>query len=341
MANFLLERQEGWRDLAVGEPVFLRENLQGLYPLYETLRPLAPGYPSAAGDEDLRKAVVKFLGRGSAERVVITNGALQALSASMYALKSVHCISTATARTPYFPYFKPLAKQAGLHWCDDPGQPDFDDGVEILAWPNNPTGCDPAYYNEKEGRRGDLMIWDAAYAHPQYGVEVETVRCAAEVGSVAKAFGISGLRVGWALFQTDVLARKAAEYVELTTAGVGMFGQEWLRNMLRIIERHPCEFQGRIADARRDLIVAGHRFKEHLGDHMYSVKGVPAGHGGMFAYFQPRDPQRWRDACEKLKIRVALGGNFGDDWSRYRMNLGGDCDELIESLEDLGRELNR
>ncbi len=340
-SNFLLERQEGWRDLAVGEPVFLRENLHGFYPLYETLRPLHPGYPDAAGDPLLRAEIARFLGRGDAEHIVVTNGALQGLAAAMYAMKKVHCITEAMARPPFFPYFRPLAESVGLYWCDDPRSADLREGVEILAWPNNPTGMDPAYLHGEDAQGGDLLIWDAAYAHEQYGFKGGALSCQAEVGSVAKAFGISGLRVGWVRFQTEALAKKAAEFVEFSTAGVGMFGQEWLRNMLRIIEHRPEEFKGRIGSAKMDLKIAGSRFNKHLGDHMEVVKGVPAGHGGMFAYFQPKDCQHWVDACKDLKISVADGYRFGDDWSWFRMNMGGDADDLNTSLEDLGRELSR
>jgi aspartate/methionine/tyrosine aminotransferase len=334
----LLTREEGVIDLAVGEPVFLRDAMEGFYPEKNDLRFIEPTYPEASGSPDLRHAIVRFLGRGDPHKIVVTNGCLQALSASMWALREVHVISGATAVTPYFPYFKPLAKLAGLHWMDEPGEADIPESVNVVAWPNNPSGQDPL---TMAWPKFDISIWDAAYASPTYAWEGGIPEHYVEVGSAAKTFGLSSLRVGWAIFQNELVARKAAEYVEITTAGVSNLSQEFLRATLAKTERNPRAWQNRQTLARSELGAAGDEFYAMLGPYCDHIHGVPAGHGGMFAWFEPKDLERFDKALTDTKVKLVNGMHFGANFSWFRMNLGADRETLRHGLTLLKKELSK
>lgn len=328
--------EPGWTNLAIGEPRFLQHALRSFYPEYTSIGDIK--YPPCNGEWTLRSLLrdVTPGPRRDQGSVVVTNGAKQALAATFYAMHKVRRACTAGApMAPYWPSLPTLARMNKLAWSDGNPAPAH---VEVLTWPNNPTGMKPGYLTANRGT--GLRVWDAVYASEVYGwpdydagPEADAVIC-----SAAKMFGLSGLRVGWVAFADQKLADAAAEYVELTTSGVSAPAQESLFQML-----------GKAADDHEGITACFHRaavllarsqriFNGLLTPHVDDVAGLPAGHGGMFAWFRPKDSVWFALALQQAKVMLVDGVHCGVP-GYYRMSLGVLPEELEHALERLVKAL--
>lgn len=330
----MIERttQEGWIDLAVGEPVFLQKALAEFYP-WDNLR-ASRGYPTAQGDLALRQEIAYYLdsenlsgGEVDPECVVVTNGAMQALAAVMAAARDLGLDGDgrAWARWPHFPYFPQIAEQAKMKWVPQEKAANY--SVEIYTWPNNPTGCDIGVYQPERTKHG-LRIWDAVYASHTYGY-TERPEYDVGVGSASKAFGLTGLRVGWAWFKNRDLARAAARYVEYSSAGVSAPAQHYLSRVLHIAvadDDYLTELQNA---ARATLLEARKTFSTTLGPYVELTDGL-----SMFAFFKPHKPWAFQLAADAAKVSVVPFE--GDYW---RINLGADAGALSTGLDRLAKAL--
>lgn len=327
------ETPPGWHNLAIGEPAFLQVAFQDLFPRSVATPTEKMVYPPAQGLPALRSALARHLGLPSdeADSIVVTNGARQALIAAMVAARQVYRAKRAWAPTPYWPGFPTLAERADLAWM--PYKQSSFPFVELLAWPNNPSGFNNGTLNPKPNNA--IRIWDAVYAHDFYGYRpgmAHPSKADVVVGSASKEFGLSGLRVGWAVFKDPEMAAAATAYIETTTSGVSLPAQHCLLSILHIVENNPF-YRHAVENAKQML--AWNR--KELSAVVFKTTGQLLGDTAMFAWFHPPDPKHFADSLEVARVLMVEGRHCGSPgW--FRANLGVTTAAMAAACRALGGE---
>ncbi len=277
-ASFELERwQSDWEqkveiniaDSGV-DPVSLGELLQGdvgrlaEHPLH---------YPEVNGTERLRKRIAALYSGARPEQVLVTVGAAEANSLVTQLLVSPD--DRVAVMTPGYQQVRGLAANAGAQVVDLPLDQDrgwqldlgvLDEAVRpgtsliSINTPNNPTGAllsddeldaviaaadrAGAWVHSDEVYRGSEL--DGPEAPSAWGRHDRVL----VVGSLSKAYGLSGLRVGWVVGPEDVITQlwRRHEYATISTASLSM--------ILAELALEPTTRQ-RLLDRQRALALAG------------------------------------------------------------------------------------
>jgi aspartate/methionine/tyrosine aminotransferase len=205
-------------------------------------------YPEVNGTRQLRERIAALYPQAQPNQVLVTVGAAQANSMVCGALLAPG--DEVVVRSPGYRQVWGLAKNAGcvvhelpLHrergWRIDPDQLDalVTEHTRLVAIvnPNNPTG---SVLTPEEMRRivaacarvGAWLHADEVYRGTELHQEGETpsfwgmydkLIC---TNSLSKAYGLSGLRIGWALAQPDVIEQlwRRHEYAVIAAAAPSM-----------------------------------------------------------------------------------------------------------------------
>lgn len=308
MSNDLLlvrETEPGWYNLSVGEPFFLQQNT----PFNEKpfMSSVDMQYPPLGGRQELIDAIKKTntLAR---EFVIITNGAKQALLAALYAYKEVYKKNTFTPLySPYWLSYPTLLQMSG--YTEETNARYLDEAITISTSPNNPDGVET---------HNLCNIWDAAYYHPVYGATYAPSQWTISVWSMAKMYGLSGARLGYATTSHIALAKAMAEYVEKTTSGVAVDSQKRVTEVLNSTCLNPCV--DRFKKARKELLDNGEIFWKYLCQHIEVVKGVPESGKGMFAWANM--PTLTNEILQKAKVKAIPGYVCGVPGPWWRFSMG-------------------
>lgn len=184
----------------------------------------------SCGNAQLRQAIANRWGNGDLERVMATTGSSEALFLIMHALlrpgdkvvvvdpsyhsliyiaESIGC-SLKSWRLRFEQRFTP-----DLNEVERLIEPDT--RMVIVNFPHNPTGATVSVAEQAElirmaSRVGAYLIWDSAFAELTYDQPPlpdasHQYERAISIGTLSKAYGLPGLRVGWALASPEVLAR--------------------------------------------------------------------------------------------------------------------------------------
>lgn len=319
-ANMIMARGGGDElNLAIGEPVFIQDATD-LEFVTAKLFPKEWQYQSAAGAPHL-KNLLEELNPGCS--VVVTNGAKQALAASFYALKYVHGTPTFSHKAPYWPSMPSLVKQGGAKFTSNAKAYLTSNVGCITTSPSNPLGV----ITNDHGIVYD--VWDAVYNSEVYQADAKPQKLRnpahlVKIDSVSKRYGFSGLRLGWAIFNDPDLAEAAASFVESTTSGVSIASQKIAHATLlyELKEDHP-PFD--IAAARQTLNKNVEMFDQAIIPICDYSLGLPAGNGGMFAYFHVdgESGDKFKAALDSSGVKLIPGSLLGeteDGW--WRMSLG-------------------
>lgn len=315
----MLRFDDGSFNLNLGEPNFLQECLPDIHQFQHTgmLR-----YPNPKGNEELITQLSELYPNN---HIIICNGAKQAISAGLFALMFCKNHYSVYAKAPYWPSYPTLAKFVNMTFM--PGV--YAGGTSIIsASPNNPDGEEDLSYCD---------IWDRVYASPLYGWSGKEPEHLISVGSAAKSYGLSGLRVGWLVTKNDKLAKEAMNYMEMTTTGVSIEAQLHLSYVIK------CHRAGALdlgfKKAREFLLNNGEIFNYYLEKFCDDVKGVPYSDRGMFSWFKIAkvDIQRFEKALLDSNVRVVTGeacGSMTKGW--FRMSMGqtnGITEEALSGLK--------
>ena len=317
------EVPEGWHNLAIGEPGFIQEVFQDYWPEHVCINQIPLTYPSPEGIDLLRNCIDR--NDGHDRFVVVTNGAKQALAAALYAAREVANCDSAGAQRPYFPSFSSIAYSLDMTWDPDQEKASKFGHAEILTWPNNPSGMDDTL--ARSFLHGDFKVWDAVYASPAYGYsreengEVYGWDC--KVDSVSKRYGLSGIRVGWAVFRSKELAEVAAKYVEVTTSGVSIPSQLYALSAMQRIEHNPQRFELLNDEAYRVLCGNASLLRMALRPVLGPVDKTindQIWNGGLFAWFRPTCDD-FAARLEAAKVTMVDGTYCGMP-GYWRANVG-------------------
>lgn len=314
----LLRDDASGYNLSLGEPFFLYDTMKahGVYPTNDLGH---QQYPKTSPEPELMQ---QLRGQFPTGHLVVANGAKQAISAALFAYRSVGRKSVQTP-APYWPSYPTLCNMAGASL-----NAEFVYNVSINTYPNNPDGgmdrfpCD---------------IWDAAYYHPVYfgsRRQVHQPVHTVSIWSAAKLYGCSGARVGWLHTEDEQLASLARRYVEQTTSGVSVGSQRFVaRTMRRLAMGHDKA----VFEEAKELLQENRRTFEKILEYTSSARY----NAGMFAWFEPKDHAKFSKALASSGVKMVTGDACGGKPTFYRMSLGHRVSYLQQAIDALLKELER
>lgn len=293
-------------NLAIGEPLFLREKMERHYP---RTYPTDVGYPDTKPLPFLEEELRRLHPEGE---IVVTCGAKQALHAAIHAMAVPE--GDLLHPVPSWPSYGSLAEIHGLNLVRAVEIPLMT--VSVNSCPNNPDGS-------MDSR--DCDIWDAAYAHSVYGYSQYVRKPFAHrvsVWSAGKMLGSPGIRVGWLVTKDKGIAEAARRYVEQATSGVPVTSQYHAAYTLWSTQRTRQDIFRR---ARETLLANFALTTIYLDEHIQDLThyATRVERAGMFLWFKARDPIRFAAALERSGVLLVPGSAFGNpEAGVYRMSMG-------------------
>jgi aspartate/methionine/tyrosine aminotransferase len=211
----------------------------------------------------------------------------------------------------------------------------------ILSNPHNPTGTftPPEVLREIGGIAdsvGARVLVDEVYLDSLHGMEVAS---AATLGptfistsSLTKAYGLSGLRAGWALSEAEVAEkiRRVRDIVD----GVGSFPSELLAHLA--FKNLPA-----LKDRARGILEPNMGMLRAFMESHPQLEWVPPA-GGSVGFPRFREMDDASDFVVRVREDYDTGvvpGFFFEAPAHFRVALGGPGDILEEGLRRLGRAL--
>jgi len=310
------------------------------------------------GNPELRAAIARRWAGGDVDRVIVTHGATEANFLVMSSL-----LQRDDEVLVLDPLYQQLYSIAGSIGCklerlplrfEHGFAPDLEEAGALIGsrtrmivvnFPHNPTGVTLTLEQQRElirlaSRVGAYLVWDAAFGEltyeqpplPSPGLLYER---AISMGTLSKAYGLPGLRLGWCIAAPDVLARfvRLRDYLTLH-----------LSPLVELVARRAIE-SAEVLLAPRLRQAA--RNRQHLEQWMSRQEGRaswvrPA--AGVCAF--PRlDGVADVDAfCRRLiaddGVLLVPGSCFGRP-EHARLGFGGASRDLEEGLRRLGEALRR
>ena len=211
----------------------------------------------------------------------------------------------------------------------------------FMTNPHNPTGAftppealrEIGELAEKVGAR---VLVDEVYLESIHGMELKPAatlsRTFVSTSSLTKAYGLSGLRAGWALSEPE-LAEKIRRVRDVVD-GVGSFPSELLAHLAF---RNLAALRNR---ARSILEPNLERLRAFMA-HQAKLEWVPPA-GGSVGFPRIRGVDDASDFVSVLRKGYDTGvvpGHFFEAPAHFRVALGGRAEILEEGLQRLGRAL--
>ena len=309
------------------------------------------------GDPDLRTAIGNRVGNGKAERVMATNGSSEAIYLIMHSLLEPG--DEVVVLDPAYQQLFSLAESIGCklkHWrlrFEDSFRPDLDEARRLIGpqtrmvvanFPHNPTGTTLTPAEQEEliqltAGAGAYLVWDAAFAELTYDVPElpdpgERYDRAITLGTLSKAYGLPGLRVGWCLAAPEVLER-LVRLRDYTTLALSPLVEHVAT---RAIENGDLLLQPRLAQARHNLEL----LVSWAGRNSEFVSLVRP-QGGVSVFMRVHDVADIEDFCrqlaDKYSVLLVPGTSFGN-LAHVRLGFGCSTRELTEALSRLSEHFH-
>lgn len=317
-----------WIDLSFGEPkvvmaaLFRQLNRFGdpfKMPIMSDL--LKWEYQPAAGKQDL----VEILEEKYDAKVVVCNGAKQALAASMFSLKKGGAKSIWYS-APYYPANPSIAQSIGLDWAGINQADSF-----LITSPNNPDGKNLSNLEILNYRYKGPMIHDAAYYTEIYLPEDQLPLPLGHIQlfSMSKMYGLSGLRIGYAVVHDERYYKDIVDYIEMTTAGVSTASQDIARNIEAFLRDNPSYYPEFVQEARAAILLARKEL-DNLDPEV--LKLVPSTANSMFGWCKVGP------ALDNIaaKVHILPGELFGMP-GMMRMNIAHPPELIREAVDRLNQ----
>lgn len=235
-ANFLLSASDC-------EPLTMDDLLALEKSGEKKLRELGLAYPASQGKESLRKAISKEYTHISPKEILVTTGSEEAifLFLSTMLKKGDHIIVQAPCYQPYYEIPRAMGCEVSFWQGNEKEKWEYNvHDVEkmiqentrliIMSSPSNPTG-----YLMPSKKLFDLvelarehhlhLLSDETYHglehHPQEKLPkvADIYEKGFSIGSVSKAFGLPGLRIGWIATTEKIALHEMSALKDYTTAG--------------------------------------------------------------------------------------------------------------------------
>lgn len=314
--------QPGWIDLGIGEARLVRRALENTLGVDFLLRSEDSelDYQPAQGNLALLSEIETL----HEAPCVVTIGAKQGVYAALTVAKQRGCRRVGI-RAPAWPPLVHAAQTLGFDvvFCE-PTDVCFD--CFLLVSPNNPDGFTHTFdelttIESVLKLNGKFLIHDAAYACRPYVDEWIDPIGDVQVVSVSKRFGLSGLRVGWAVARDESVVSDMQDVIETVTAGVCGTAQGAIAKLLRrlrVNQRLAALFEEECASSYTQSLAASLTFNRSV----LELNSLPQ---GAFAWCKkgPKyDPV-------KLKAKLVDGSSYGCS-EFVRVNLVGDVEDVRE-----------
>ena len=330
-------------------PLTVRElrEMSGTDPLDE----IALGYGQTNGSEALRTRIAMLYPDAHADQVLVANGSAEANFAAMWALAEPN--ASIAVVVPAYMQTHGLATIFGARVVEIPlreelgWQPDPDEAARVIRQgvravvvtnPNNPTGA----VLSSEARRaiidgaGAVDAWilaDEVYA----GAELDGVQTASffgdyprtiATGSLSKAYGLPGLRIGWSVSSAEMAERLWA-HRDYTTIAPGI-----IADRLAAVALDPA-VRPRLRERTRRYIRDGLAVLEPWleAQQIFRWRTPDAGAVCLARYDLPIDSTTLAERLRaELSTLIVPGSQFGIE-STIRFGVGGPAPELREALD--------
>jgi capreomycidine synthase len=301
------------------------------------------------GGDGLRDALAQRFTGGDADLVMATHGSSEANFLVMLALLSPG--DEVVVLDPCYPQLFAIAQSIGctlLRWplrWENGFAPDLDDArtlvgprtrMIVVNFPHNPTGAtltpaQQAELIELAAKHGAYLVWDGAFSELVYDAPplpepVLAYERAISLGTFSKAYGLPGLRVGWAFAHPAVFApmMRVRDYVTLHLSPMVE------RLAERVARGADALIRPRLALARHNRGVLGAWVEENADLVQWAV---PAGGVSGFPRF-PRVPDVeafCHELARRHRVLLVPGSAFGHA-QHVRLGFGRDTAELVEAL---------
>ncbi len=334
-------------------PLTLQELIIDDNSMLQELLSTSLNYPQTNGDLDLRQAIAGLFQQAGPDNVLVTVGAIQAnLTAILTALQPGDEIAI---MLPNYMQIYGVARNLGCKINPFFLREDLDWGLDLdelnravtprtkliaICNPNNPTGHilttgERLAIGEAASRVGAWLLADEVYAGaerltddptPSFWGEVEKVIA---VGSLSKAFGLPGLRLGWLAappeFTDQAWARQ--DYITISSS--------ILSNKLALYALQP-HIRLRLLQRTRQYIRKGYaHFEEWINQHrdLFSLVPPQAAAIAFPRYHRKIDSRSLLDhLIHQHKTYIVPGDHFGLD-HHLRISIGLPADYLNEGLQ--------
>lgn len=301
------------------------------------------------GGEGMRQALADRWAGGDRDRVMVTHGSTEANFLVMNAL--LHPGDEVVVLDPFYQQLYAIAEGMGCRlrrWplrYERSWHPDLDELEELMSpdtrmvvvnFPHNPTGATLSPAEQERliaavARVGAYLVWDGAFTELTYDAPplpdpVLLYDRALSMGTLSKAYGLPGLRVGWCLASPEVLETFAhlRDYTILHLSPlVELLAQ-------RAIERADALVALRLGTARENLALLGRWIEDQSG----RVEWVPP-EGGVCAFVRFPPPLDVDAFCHRLaeerRVLLVPGSCFHQP-QHARLGFGCSREELTRGL---------
>jgi capreomycidine synthase len=308
------------------------------------------------GDPDLRRAIARRWGDGDAERVMATNGSSEAIYLIMHAL-----LKSGDEVIVLNPAYQPLFSIAEAIGCrlkrwrlrfEDQYRPDLNEARKLISsrtrmivvnFPHNPTGASLTKQEQDEliaiaADAGAYLVWDAAFAEITYDRPPlpnpdRGYAGAITLGTLSKAYGLPGLRVGWCITTPEVIAQ-LVHWRDYTTLSCSPLVE---LIATRAVERADVLLNIRLAQARRNLEIVTQWAEAHR-----DVIDFVRPQGGLCLFPRLLGIGDIEDFCRQLADQygvLLVPGTSFDRPQHVRLGFGCSTSDLQKSLSRLSELL--
>jgi aspartate/methionine/tyrosine aminotransferase len=311
------------------------------------------GYPLSEGSERTRSFVAEWYGGADVDNVTITNGGSEANLVALWSLLEpgdhlAFMVPNYLQGWGLGRHFGDATDTFGLARGDGGWSLDVDAleravGVRTKALmvcnPNNPTGyvltADEMDAIVRAAERvGAWIVADEIYR----GAEIDTDRTTPTfwgrsgrvivTSGLSKAFGLPGLRIGWAVGSREAIAELRVRH-DYTTLTPGM-----LSDSLAQIAMEPARREELLARTRRIVRTNLPRLEEWIAGHPALTYARPS--AGAIAYVDYDLPIGSRELIERIRTQQSVllvpGEMFGLG-NGFRVGFGFDIEHTLKGLD--------
>ncbi|MFC1731880.1 aminotransferase class I/II-fold pyridoxal phosphate-dependent enzyme [candidate division KSB1 bacterium] len=334
-------------------PIMLRDLLIDSPDYIETLLATEIDYTNASGDPQLRENIAALYSSCTSSNVLVTVGAIEANYNSIHTLLQPG--DEIAIMLPNYMQIWGVAKNLGLkintfHLCEDNGWQVNLDGLKqavtpktrliAVCNPNNPTGYIltheemNAIINAAEGV-GAWILADEVYSGAERISDEETPSFYGRydkvmaVGSMSKAYGLPGLRLGWAVGPTDTI-NKILRRHEYTTISTSVFSNKLAALALSVNVRP------RILERTRNYIRKGFPLLQQWIDNQKDTFRLVQPQAAAIAFLRYQLDVNSTELANKLiqekSVLIVPGDHFGMD-KFIRISYGLPQNYLTEGLK--------
>ena len=333
-------------------PMQLAELVNGDSQLLETLMASEIGYPHVNGNPELRENIARLYNGADVSNILVTVGAAEANHIIMQTLMKDG--DELLTQTPTYKQVWGIAQNAGhtvrsfrlmseAGWAVDLDElkQNVNSRTKIIAIcnPNNPTGyimteAEMQAIVEVADSVGAWILADEVYRGAERIRETETPSFfgmydkVLALGSMSKAYGLPGLRVGWIAGPPDMVEDiwRRHEYTAITAGAIS--------NTLAAYALSPA-VRPRIVKRTRDYIQAGFPTLENwmnAQDGLFSYTPSQASAVSFIKYnLEINSTELMEILCREASVFVGSGDSFGMD-HHLRIAFGQGKEVLTEAL---------